>query len=83
MGFINVWFVIIIVTMLDMSGNIIEHNTCISTHICKVKGCKDGKNNKPYGNDEQHTVWAYMATAHKIPNPMSCPKCKNIDRFSS
>ena len=28
----------------------------IHTHICKVKGCKDGKNNKPYGNDKQHTV---------------------------
>ena len=24
----------------------------IHTHVCKVKGCKDGKNNKPYGNDE-------------------------------
>ena len=53
----------------------------IHTHICKVKGCKDGKNNKPYGNDEQHTVWAHMATAHKVPNPMSCPKCKNLKGF--
>ena len=55
----------------------------IHTHICKVKGCKDGKNNKPYGNDEQHTVWAHMATAHKVPNPMSCPKCKKVEGFSS
>ena len=55
----------------------------IHTHICKVKGCKDGKNNKPYGNDEQHTVWAHMATAHKVPNPTSCPKCKKVEGFSS
>ena len=55
----------------------------IHTHICKVKGYKDGKNNKPYGNDEQHTVWAHMATAHKVPNPMSCPKCKKSEAFSS
>ena len=79
MGFINVLCVNIRVTILDMSGNIIEHNTCMSAHICKVKGCKDGKNNKAYGNDEQHTVWAHMATAHKILSPMSCSKCKKID----
>ena len=66
-----------------MSGNITGHNICISIHVCKVKGGKDGKNKKPYGNDEQHTVWVHMATAHKIPNPMSCPKCKKIDVFSS
>ena len=45
----------------------------IHTHICKVKGCKD----------EQHTVWAHMATAHKVPKPMSCPKCKKVEGFSS
>ena len=56
---------------------------CIHTPVCKVKGCKDGKNKKPYDNDEQHTVWAHMAAAHKIPNPMSCPKCKKNDGFSS
>ena len=55
----------------------------VHTHVCKVKGCKDGKNKKAYGSDEQHTVWTHMATAHKISNPMSCPKCKKIDGFSS
>ena len=55
----------------------------IDTHICKVKGCKDDKNNKPYGNDEQHTVWAHMGTAHKVPNHMSCPKCEKMEGFSS
>ena len=55
----------------------------IHIHVCKIKGCRDDKNNKLYGNDEQHTVWAHMPTAYKIQNPMSCPKCKNIDEFSS
>ena len=50
----------------------------VHTLVCKVKCCKDCKNNKAYGNDEQHTVWAQMATAHKIPNPMSCPKYKKL-----
>ena len=83
MVFINVLCVNIRLTILDMSGNIIEHNTCMSTHVCKVKGCKDDKNKKAYGNDEQHTVWAHMATAHKIPNLVSCPRCKKIEGFSS
>ena len=43
----------------------------IHTHICKVEGCKYGKHNKPYGSDEQHTVWAHMGTADKVPN--LCP----------
>ena len=55
----------------------------IHTHMCKVKGCKSGKDGKsPYGNDEQHTVWAHMYNAHNIQSPVSCPKC-NAGSFSS
>ena len=51
--------------------------------MCKVKGCRGGKDGKsPYGNDEQHTVWAHMYNAHNIQSPVSCPKCK-AGSFSS
>ena len=55
----------------------------IHTHMCTVKGCKSGKDGKsPYGNDEQHTVWAHMYNTHNIQSPVSCPKC-NAGSFSS
>ena len=28
-------------------------------------------------------MWAHIAAAHKIPNPLSCPKCKQTEGFSS
>ena len=64
-------------------GNITRLSTSIyththtHTHMCKVRGCISGKDGKsPYGNDEQHTVWAHMYNAHNIQSPVSCPKCK-------
>ena len=84
MAYMSVWFVS---TTLYNPRHVWKHyrtqHLYIHTHIFKAKGCKNGKHDKPYGNDEQHTVWAHMGIAHKVPNPMSCPKCKIVEGFSS
>ena len=51
------------------------------THHCTIASCQLGKNNKPYGNDDQCLVWMHMQKHHSLKSPLGCPKCTKT--FSS
>ena len=53
----------------------------IHTHHCTISSCQFGKNNKPYGNDDQCLVWMYMEKKPSLKLPLGCPKCTKT--FSS
>ena len=53
----------------------------IHTHHCTIASCQFGKNNTPYGNDDQCLVWMHMGKKHSLKSPLGCPKCTKT--FSS